>query len=64
MFVRYLQPSPYLYNQYAGMPAAPMSAGIGQLPLQFAVSQGGPTAATAAPLDSQGMAYTVPVVSR
>ena len=46
------------------MPAAPMSAGIGQLPLQFAVSQGGPTAATAAPLDSQGMAYTVPVVSR
>ncbi|XP_067947948.1 muscleblind-like protein 2a isoform X2 [Watersipora subatra] len=32
-------PSPYLYNQYPGMPGAPMPAGIGQLPLQFAVSQ-------------------------
>lgn len=58
-----LQANPYLYNQYAGMPAAAghLSAGMGQLPLQFAVSQGAPTAVSAAApatatLESQGMA--------
>lgn len=64
MFAVSLQHNPYLYNQYPGLQAAnPMSAaGLGQLPLQFAVSQGGQAAnaaavaaaAAAANLENQG----------